>query len=238
MVHSKPKSTIYIYHCGGKVALNFIKYLESKCPNFKVAAVLLEYDFYNNTEHLAFKVLYNLKKMRKHSPSIFLISRTFLDSIWETQYKNDILGFMLEQQTLILLLNDVSENRLRLYSTQLLQKTVTRLPVSELYEYTVETLELCFIKYLLTVEREKPHGKYCQQNEKLEFEMKGFIEDFNKKTKISDSQDGITVRKRKIESEETKVGEIQKRTKKKTKKKKRSCIQNCSTDVAPTLQAK
>ena len=233
--------TIYIFHCGSKTDLDFIKYLENQCPKFVAAKVLLEYDFYNNMEHLAFKVLYNLKKTRKNSPSIFLISRTFLDSVWGSQYKNDILKFMLEQQTLNLLMNDVSEKLLRIYSSQLLQKNITKLAVSELYEYTVDTLELYFIKNLLTVEKEKPHGKYCVQNNKLEFEMKDLIEDFKEKTKIFESQEEITVRKRKLQLEETKLEEKQRKTKKKTKKRKGNQaprIQICSKDVTPTLQVK
>lgn len=231
--------TIYIFHCGGKLDLDFIKYLENQCLNFAMSKVLLEHDFYDNMEHLAFKVLYNLKKMRKNSPCIFLISKTFLDSIWGTQYKNDILKFMLDQQTLILLMNDISENRLRIYSTQLLQKNITKLAVSELYEYTVDTLELYFIKNLLTVEKEKPHGKYCIQNKKLEFEMKEFIEDFREKTKICENQEEITVRKRKLQSEEIKVEEKPK-TKKKTKKRKsnQGRTPSGSNHVATMLQAR
>ena len=230
--------TIYIFHCGGKLDLDFIKYLESQCLNFVVSKVILESDFYDNTD-LAFKVIYNLKKMRKNSPCIFLISKTFLDSIWGTQYKNDILKFMLAQQTLILLMNDISEDRLRIYSTQLLQKNITKLAVSELYEYTVDTLELYFIKKLLTVEKEKPHGKYCIQNKKLEFEMKEFIEDFREKTKICETQEEITVRKRKLQTEEIKVEEKTK-IKKKTKKRKgkQGRITSGSNHVATMLQAR
>ena len=233
--------TIYIFHCGAKRDLDFINYLEKLCPSFeKMGKVLLEYDFYNNAEHLAYKVLYNLSKMRKNNPSIFLISKTFLDCIWTSQYKDNILEFMLEPQTLLLFMDDVSERVLKIYSAQLLQKNVTKVPLSELYTYTLETLELYLIKTLLTQQREKPQGKFCVQTNKFEFGMNELIKDFAIKTKISETQEDIAVRKRKLNPEETKIEEKPKKTKKRTKKKggnKTNRIQSCTADVTPVVTA-
>ena len=232
--------TIYILHCGAKRDWDFINYLENKCPSFtKLGKILLEYDFYNNVEHLAYKTLYNLSKMRKNNPSIFLISKTFLDGIWTSQYKDKILEFMLEPQTLLLLMDDVSERVLKLYSAQLLQKNVSKVPLSELYTYTLDTLELYLIKTLLTQQKEKPQGKFCVQTNKLEFGMNELIKDFAVKTKISETQEDIAVRKRKLNPEETKIEEKPKKTKKRTKKKgnKANRIQSCTADVTPVVTA-
>ena len=233
--------TIYIFHCGTKRDSDFINYLGKLCPSFtKVGKVLLEYDFYNNVEHLAYKTLYNLSKMRKNNPSIFLISRTFLDGIWTSQYKDNILEFMLEPQTLLLLMDDVSEKVLKLYSAQLLQKKVSKVPLSELYTYTLETLELYFIKTLLTQQKEKPQGKFCVQTNRLEFGMNELIKDFALKTNISETQEDIAVRKRKLNPEDIKIEEKTKKTKKRTKKKggnKAKRIESCTADVTPVVTA-
>ena len=226
--------TVYIYHRGGESDTDLIRLLEKQCSSFWKVKVLLEYDFYIENEHLAFKLHYNLEKMRKNSPSIFLISRNFLNRVWCSQYKNDILEFMLEPKTLLLLMNDTSKKLLRTYSTQLLQKNITELPAGELYTYTAETLEECFMKHLLTDKKETLQGKYCVQTGKhmkdnATCNMKELAEDFTRKNKIFETED--ETRKRKF-LEETKVEEKQKRTKKKNKKKRSNQINDGSLTLA------
>ena len=226
--------TVYIYHLGGESDKDLIRLLEKQCSRFWKVKVLLECDFYIDNEHLALKLYYNLEKMRKNNPSIFLISRNFLNRVWCSQYKNDILEFMLEPKTLLLLMNDTSKKLLRTYSTQFLQKNITALPAGELYTYTVETLEDCFMKHLLTDKKETQQGKYCVQRGKhiedhVTSNMKKLAEDFTRKNKIFETEE--ETRKRKL-LEETKVEEKQKRTKKKNKKRRSNQINDGSLTLA------
>ena len=226
--------TVYIYHCGDESDADLIRLLEKQCSKFLTVKVLLEYDFYNNNEHLAFKFYYNLKKMRKNSSSIFLISRNFLNRAWCSQYKNDILEFMLEPKTLLLLMNDTSKKLLRIYSTQLLQTKITKIPAGELYTYTNHTLEDCFTKHLLTTKKETVQSEYCIQigkhiKDHSTCNMKELTEDFTQKNKIFDAEE--ETRKRKL-LEETKAEEKQKKTKKKNKKKRSNQIIDGSLTLA------
>lgn len=228
------KYTVYIYHSGGESDKDLIRLLEKQCSQFLTVKVLLEYDFYIDNEHLAFKFHYNLKKMRKNSSSIFLISRNFLNRAWCSQYKNDILEFMLEPKTLLLLMNDTSIKLLRTYSTQLLQTNITKIPAGELYTYTNHTLEDCFMKHLLTTKKDTGQGEYCVQigkhiKDHSTCNMKELTEDFTKKNKIFDAEE--ETRKRKL-LEETKVEDTQKRTKKKNKKKRSNQINQGSLTLA------
>ena len=226
--------TAYIFHGGGEPDTDLIRLLEKLCSSFLKVKVLLEYDFYIDNEHLAFKLHYNLEKMRKNNPSIFLISRNFLNRAWCSQYKSDILEFMMEPKTLLFLMNDTSKKLLRTYSTQLLQKNITKISAGEIYTYTAETLEDCFIKHLLTIKKETPQGKYCVQAGKhvkdhVTCSMKELTEDFTRKNKIFESEE--ETRKRKF-LEETKVEEKQKKTKKKNKKKRSNQIIDGSVTLA------
>ena len=123
-----------------------------------------------------------------------MVSTALLDTVWRTQYKKDILEFMLKPKTLIVLIN-VSEECVRMYSTQLLQKNVTKRSVSAIFSSTPEDLELYITDHLLAEVNEKPQVPYCIQNEKLIRVMNKLPEDAIQRNEISLNRERGSVRK-------------------------------------------
>ena len=132
--------------------------------------------------------------MNEDNPTMILVSRALLDTVWRTQYKKNILEFMLKPKTLIVFMN-VPEECVRMYSTELLQKNVTKRSASAIFSSTPEDLELYFTNHLLAEVNEKAQVPYCIQNEKLIPVMNKFPEDLGQKNEISGNREGGNVRR-------------------------------------------
>ena len=176
-------SLVQIFHFGSRQEFDLMEALKKKCAKFCKKKISLEFNQFNNSEQL----LSNLKS-NENNPTIFLVSKALLDPVWRTQYKKDILEFMLKPKTLIVFMNDFSENCIRGYSTQLLQKNVTKRSVSAIFSSTPGDLELYFTDHLLAEVNEKPLVPYCIQNKRL-------VPVINKPPEVSGNREGGNVRR-------------------------------------------
>ena len=177
-------SRVQVFHFGSRQDLDLVEDLKKKCAKFCKGKISLEFNQFNNSEQL----LSNLKNMNENNPTIFLVSRALLDPVWRSQYKKDILQFMLKPKTLIVFMNDFSEECIRGYSTQLLQKNVTKRSVWAIFSSTPEDLELYFTDHLLAEVNEKPLVPYCIQNKRL-------VPVINKPPEVSGNREGGNVRR-------------------------------------------
>ena len=182
---------VQVFHFGSWQDFDLIEDLKKKCAKFCKKKISFECNQFNNSEQL----LSDLKNMSENSPNIFLVSRVLLDNVWCTQFKNDILKFMLKSKTFIVFMNDVSERVIRMYSTQLLQKNVTKRSASAIFSSTPEDFELYFTVHLLAEVNEKPQVPYCMQNEKLIPVMKKLQEDTVQRNEISLNRERGSVRR-------------------------------------------
>ena len=173
-------SLVQVFHFGSRQDFDLIEDLKKKFAKFCKKKISLEYSQFNNSEQW----LSNLTNMNQNNPTIFLVSRALLDTVWRTQYKKYILEFMLKPKTLIVLMN-VSEECVRMYSTDLLQKNVTKRSASAIFFSTPEDFELYFTVHLLAEVNEKPEVPYCIQNEKLIPVMNKLPEDPVQKNEFS-----------------------------------------------------
>ena len=169
-------SAVQVFHSGSREDFVIVKDLERKCAKFCKKQISLEYNQFDNWEQW----LSRLTNMNENNPTMFLVSRALLDTVWCTQYKKDILEFMLKPKTLIVFMN-VPEECVRMYSTELLQKNVTKRSASAIFSSTPEDLELYFTNKLLAEVNEKAQVPYCIQNEKLIPVMNKFPEDLGQK---------------------------------------------------------
>ena len=110
-------SAVQVFHSGSREDFDIVKDLKKKCAKFCKKQISLEYNQFDNSEQW----LSNMTNMNENNPTMFLVSRALLDTVWCTQYKKDILEFMLKPKTLIVFMN-VREECVRMYSTELLQK--------------------------------------------------------------------------------------------------------------------
>lgn len=183
-------SAVQVFHSGSREDFDIVKDLKKKCAKFCKKQISLEYNQFDNSEQW----LSNLTNMNENNPTMFLVSRALLDTVWCTQYKKDILEFMLKPKTLIVFMN-VREECVRMYSTELLQKNVTKRSASAIFSSTPEDLELYFTNHLLAEVNEKAQVPYCIQNEKLIPVMNKFPKDLGQKNEISGNQEGGNVRR-------------------------------------------
>ena len=183
-------SAVQVFHSGSREDFDIVKDLNKKCAKFCKKQISLEYNQFDNSEQW----LSNLTNMNENNPTMFLVSRALLDTVWCTQYKKDILEFMLKPKTLIVFMN-VREECVRMYSTELLQKNVTKRSASAIFSSTPEDLELYFTYHLLAEVNEKAQVPYCIQNVKLIPVMNKFPEDLGQKNEISGNQEGGNVRR-------------------------------------------
>ena len=183
-------SLVQVFHFGSRQDFDLIEDLKKKFAKFCKKKISLEYSQFNNSEQW----LSNLTNMNQNNPTIFLVSRALLDTVWRTQYKKDILEFMLKPKTQIVLMN-VSEECVRMYSTQLLQKNVTKRSASAIFLSTPEDFELYFTVHLLAEVNEKPEVPYCIQNEKLIPVMNKLPEDPVQKNEFSGKREQDNVRR-------------------------------------------
>ena len=183
-------SLVQVFHFGSRQDFDLVKDLNKKCAKFCKKQISLEYNQFDNLEQW----LSNLTNMNEDNPTMILVSRALLDTVWRTQYKKNILEFMLKPKTLIVFMN-VPEECVRMYSTELLQKNVTKRSASAIFSSTPEDLELYFANHLLAEVNEKAQVPYCIQNEKLIPVMNKFPEDLGQKNEISGNQEGGNVRR-------------------------------------------
>ena len=183
-------SLVQVFHFGSRQDFDLVKDLKKKCAKFCKKQISLEYNQFDNLEQW----LSNLTNMNEDNPTMILVSRALLDTVWRTQYKKNILEFMLKPKTLIVFMN-VPEECVRMYSTELLQKNVTKRSASAIFSSTPEDLELYFANHLLAEVNEKAQVPYCIQNEKLIPVMNKFPEDLGQKNEISGNQEGGNVRR-------------------------------------------
>ena len=183
-------SAVQVFHSGSREDFDIVMDLKKKCAKFCKKQISLEYNQFDNWEQW----LSRLTNMNENNPTMFLVSRALLDTVWCTQYKKDILEFMLKPKTLIVFMN-VREECVRMYSTELLQKNVTKRSASAIFSSTPEDLELYFTYHLLAEVNEKAQVPYCIQNEKLIPVMNKFPEDLGQKNEISGNQEGGNVRR-------------------------------------------
>ena len=74
-----------------------------------------------------------MNKAGKDSPSVFLLSKIFLDSVYaDPEVKDRILEYMLGPKALVLLMDDAPQRVLQKYSTHLVQKSTAKLSTEEL----------------------------------------------------------------------------------------------------------
>ena len=183
-------SLVQVFHFGSRQDFDLVKDLKKKCAKFCKKQISLEYNQFDNLEQW----LSNLTNMNEDNPTMILVSRALLDTVWRTQYKKNILEFMLKPKTLIVFMN-VPEECVRMYSTELLQKNVTKRSASAIFSSTPEDLELYFANHLLAEVNEKAQVPYCIQNEKLIPVMNKFPEDLGQKNEISGNREGGNVRR-------------------------------------------
>lgn len=183
-------SLVQLFHFGSRQDFDLVKDLKKKCAKFCKKQISLEYNQFDNLEQW----LSNLTNMNEDNPTMILVSRALLDTVWRTQYKKNILEFMLKPKTLIVFMN-VPEECVRMYSTELLQKNVTKRSASAIFSSTPEDLELYFANHLLAEVNEKAQVPYCIQNEKLIPVMNKFPEGLGQKNEISGNREGGNVRR-------------------------------------------
>ena len=183
-------SLIQVFHCGSRQDFDLIEDLKKKCAKFSKKQISVEFNQFGNSEQW----LSNLTNMNEDNPTMFLVSRALLDTVWRTQYKKDILELMLKPNTLIVFMN-VPEECVRMYSTELLQKNVTKRSASAIFSSRPEDLELYFTNHLLAEVNEKAQVPYCIQNEKLIPVMNKFPEGLGQKNEISGNREGGNVRR-------------------------------------------
>lgn len=183
-------SLVQVFHFGSRQDFDLVKDLNKKCAKFCKKQISLEYNQFDNLEQW----LSNLTNMNEDNPTMILVSRALLDTVWRTQYKKNILEFMLKPKTLIVFMN-VPEECVRMYSTELLQKNVTKRSASAIFSSTPEDLELYFANHLLAEVNEKAQVPYCIQNEKLIPVMNKFPEGLGQKNEISGNREGGNVRR-------------------------------------------
>ena len=183
-------SLVQVFHFGSRQDFDLIEDLKKKCAEFSKKQISVEYNQFDNSEQW----LSNLTNMNEDNPTMFLVTRALLDIVWRTQYKKDILELMLKPKTLIVFMN-VPEECVRMYSTELLQKNITKRSVSAIFSSTPEDLELYFTNHLLAEVNEKAQVPYCIQNEKLMPVMNKFPEDLGQKNEISGNQEGGNIRR-------------------------------------------
>lgn len=183
-------SLVQVFHFGSRQDFDLVKDLKKKCAKFCKKQISLEYNQFDNLEQW----LSNLTNMNEDNPTMILVSRALLDTVWRTQYKKNILEFMLKPKTLIVFMN-VPEECVRMYSTELLQKNVTKRSASAIFSSTPEDLELYFANHLLAEVNEKAQVPYCIQNEKLIPVMNKFPEGLGQKNEISGNREGGNVRR-------------------------------------------
>ena len=183
-------SLVQVFHFGSGQDFDLIEDLKKKCAEFSKKQISVEYNQFDNSEQW----LSNLTNMNEDNPTMFLVTRALLDIVWRTQYKKDILELMLKPKTLIVFMN-VPEECVRMYSTELLQKNITKRSASAIFSSTPEDLELYFTNHLLAEVNEKAQVPYCIQNEKLMPVMNKFPEDLGQKNEISGNQEGGNIRR-------------------------------------------
>lgn len=183
-------SLVQVFHFGSRQDFDLIEDLKKKCAEFSKKQISVEYNQFDNSEQW----LSNLTNMNEDNPTMFLVTRALLDIVWRTQYKKDILELMLKPKTLIVFMN-VPEECVRMYSTELLQKNITKRSSSAIFSSTPEDLELYFTNHLLAEVNEKAQVPYCIQNEKLMPVMNKFPEDLGQKNEISGNQEGGNIRR-------------------------------------------
>lgn len=183
-------SLVQVFHFGSRQDFDLIEDLKKKCAEFSKKQISVEYNQFDNSEQW----LSNLTNMNEDNPTMFLVTRALLDIVWRTQYKKDILELMLKPKTLIVFMN-VPEECVRMYSTELLQKNITKRSVSAIFSSTPEDLELYFANHLLAEVNEKAQVPYCIQNEKLIPVMNKFPEGLGQKNEISGNREGGNVRR-------------------------------------------
>lgn len=167
--------TIYVYYIDCSLNIEIIDLLEKKCEKFvnrKVALVKYPYD--SDAGLVACDMLSDMRKVRKNRPKstfyVFLLSKMFLDSIWCTKHKKHILDeFMLQTQSLMLLMDDVTHQVLQKYSTRLSHRRTAKLSIDKLKCFRGNELESYFNvnEHFLSMSRFKASGKFCVQKQEF-----------------------------------------------------------------------
>ena len=166
--------SIHIFYSNCRADMDLVNLLEKKFTNFATNVTLVRNLHDTTTTALcAREMLSKMNKAGKDSPSVFLLSKIFLDNVWyaEPEVKDRILEYMLGPKALVLLIDDAPQWVLQKYSTHLVQKSTAKLSIQELQYFSVNELESYFLKKLLLMEdhergRLEP-GKYCIQTKKI-----------------------------------------------------------------------
>ena len=166
--------SIQIFYSNCRADMDLVNLLEKKITNFATNVTWVRNLHDTTTTALCPReMLSKMNKAGKDSPSVFLLSNIFLDSVWyaESEVKDRILEYMLGPKALVLLMDDAPQRVLQKYSTHLVQKSTAKLSIQELQYFSVNELESYFLKKLLLMEdhergRLEP-GKYCIQTKKI-----------------------------------------------------------------------
>ena len=161
--------SINVFYSNCNHDIDIINLLERKCEDFKnVKVALVKYHYDSNAGFMASDMLSDMRSVKENSSFVFLLSEMFLESVWCTKHKEHVLQFMLKPQSLMVLMDGVSLQVLQRYSTQLLHRSTSKLPIQTLEYSTTTDLESYFVKHLLMPPpspsgRFKASGKYCVQ---------------------------------------------------------------------------
>ena len=169
--------SIQIFYSNCRADMDLVNLLEKKITNFATNVTWVRNLHDTTTTALCPReMLSKMNKAGKDSPSVFLLSNIFLDSVWyaESEVKDRILEYMLGPKALVLLMDDAPQRVLQKYSTHLVQKSNAKLSTSieELQYFAVNELESYFLKKLLLMEEDHEErdrlepGKYCIQTKK------------------------------------------------------------------------